>query len=61
MGEVLNGYKLLAPFQNRDAGFSRWTTGEKDGKVYFIKEFLNPVYPADSSLSEQITKEMKMV
>ena len=56
MGEVLNGYELLEPFQNKDAGFSRWAYARKDGKEYFIKEFLDPIYPIEESLSEDLRK-----
>ncbi|MCI7098820.1 MAG: protein kinase [Lachnospiraceae bacterium] len=56
MGEVLNGYELLGPFQNKDAGFSRWTYARKNGNEYFIKEFLDPIYPVEESLSEDLRK-----
>lgn len=49
MEETINGYTLLEPFQNRDAGFSRWTFAVKNGRDYFIKEFLDPVYPQDDA------------
>lgn len=57
MGEVINGYDLIEPLQNRDAGFSRWTYAVKDGKLYFLKEFMDPVYPAADSLSEKLRKQ----
>ena len=47
MEDVMNEYELLAPFQNKNAGFSRWTYAVKDKKAYFLKEFLNPVYPME--------------
>lgn len=45
--EIINGYTLLAPLKNENAGFSRWTYAEKDGREWFLKEFLDPVYPED--------------
>lgn len=51
MSEIINQYELLEPLQNRNAGFSRWTYATKAGKEYFLKEFLDPVYPTDESLS----------
>lgn len=47
MGEVINGYELLEPFQNRNAGFSRWTLALRRQEVFFLKEFMNPVYPGE--------------
>lgn len=57
MGEVINGYDLIEPLQNRDAGFSRWTYAVRDGKLYFLKEFMDPVYPAADSLSERLREQ----
>ena len=37
------------PFTNTNAGFARWAFARKDGKEYFIKEFLSPVCPRPSS------------
>ena len=52
MGEMINQYELLAPFQNKNAGFSRWTYAVRKGRSYFLKEFLSPVYPTGDALSE---------
>ena len=57
MEDVMNEYELLAPFQNKNAGFSRWTYAVKDKKAYFLKEFLNPVYPMGDSISEIMQKQ----
>ena len=57
MSEVMNQYELLAPFQNKDAGFSRWTYAKRKGKDYFLKEFLDPVYPTEESLSIELRKQ----
>ena len=48
---VINGYKLLAPFQNENAGFCRWTFGNQNGSIYFLKEFNDPIYPDETTLS----------
>ena len=58
MGETIGGYTLLKPLQNKNAGFSRWTFAEKDGKEFFIKELLDPLYPVDEELSEKIKSDM---
>lgn len=57
MGEILNQYELIEPFHNKNAGFSRWTFAKKEDKSYFIKEFLDPVYPMDVSLSENLREK----
>lgn len=41
-------YTLTQPMTSNKSGFSKWGFCVKDGKEYFIKEFLNPVYPLDS-------------
>lgn len=57
MSEVMNQYELLAPFQNKNAGFSRWTYATRKEKEYFLKEFLDPVYPTDESISLDLRKK----
>lgn len=56
MIEAINKYVLMAPFHNKDAGFSKWTLAKKGGKEYFIKEFLDPVYPTDTSISDEFLR-----
>lgn len=58
MEDILNGYALVAPFQNKDAGFCRWTFARNSYVEYFIKEFLDPVYPTDDSLSEKMKQSI---
>ena len=48
--EIINGYELLEPLKNKNAGFSRWTFAKKDGTEWFLKEFLDPVFPTDSKI-----------
>ncbi|MGM9617996.1 protein kinase domain-containing protein [Butyricicoccus sp.] len=50
MDEIINDYHLVQPFQNQDSGFSRWTYGTKNGSTFFLKEFLDPIYPVDPRL-----------
>jgi len=56
VGQLVNGYDLIEPFQNHNAGFSRWTYARQRGKVYFLKEFMDPIYPDDAALSETLRK-----
>jgi len=60
----IHGYILNGELSAKNAGSCRWgkctKEGEKEGKVYFIKEFLSPVYPLDSAeISEKILKKRK--
>ena len=59
MGDIINGYELLAPLQNHNAGFSRWTFAKRNGKEYFFKEFINPVYPDEDSLKKE-TRDIRI-
>lgn len=45
----INGYRINGELSNDNSGFSKWGFGQKNGNSYFIKEFLTPVYPTDSS------------
>lgn len=57
MSELINGYELTEPFQNHNAGFSRWTYAKRKGKTYFLKEFMNPIFPDEESLSPELRKK----
>lgn len=56
MGEIINGYELLAPLSNKNAGFAKWGHARKGGREFFIKEFLNPCYPTRNSPFDTHTK-----
>lgn len=56
--EIL-GYQLVTPFCNTNSGFARWAFAEKNGRHYFIKEFLSPVCPQSSSELPQSLLEQK--
>ncbi len=58
MGKIMNNYELLMDFQSQNAGFSQWTYARKNGKFYFLKKFLDPVYPSDDSLSEKLKSSL---
>ncbi|WP_243794348.1 protein kinase domain-containing protein [Saccharopolyspora gloriosae] len=44
-GDVIHGYRILGKPTNTDAGKCLWTFAEKDGREFFIKEFLDPRRP----------------
>ena len=45
--EMIGSYEKLTPFTNENAGTSEWCRAQKDGRPYFIKKFLKPVYPSE--------------
>ncbi len=62
MADYMNGYELLRDFSSENAGFCRWTFARKGGKEYFLKEFVDPVYPMDTvELSERIINDRKAI
>ena len=47
-------YKQLTSWTSEGAGTAEWCKAEKDGRQYFIKKFLSPVYPSkDLGLPEK--------
>jgi serine/threonine protein kinase len=54
--KVIHGYRLLGEFKTAGAGQCRWTFAKKDGKEYFIKEFLQPKYPLPGVPGSKETK-----
>lgn len=51
---IINGYELEESLKADNSGFSKWGFAVKDGRRYFIKEFLSPVYPV---YAEYLTEE----
>lgn len=51
----INGYSLLGEFTTNNAGFCRWAYCEKGGHKFFIKEFLDPIYPIGKTELSQKT------
>lgn len=57
-GDIINGYRILEDFKVA-GGMSKISFAEKEGKVYFIKEFLAPKYPTPDSPGSERIKEQK--
>lgn len=56
----INGYELKAELKNANSGFAKWGFAIKDGKEYFVKELINPVYPIDKSImSEELFRQRR--
>jgi eukaryotic-like serine/threonine-protein kinase len=58
-GDVLNGYRILEDFRVVGAGRSKWTFAAKDGREYFLKEFLSPTFPDEHAPGSAQTKMRK--
>jgi serine/threonine protein kinase len=58
-GDVINGYTILQDFRVVGAGLSKWTFAAKDGREYFIKEFLSPTWPDEHAPGSAQTKMRK--
>ncbi len=55
--ENIGLYRQTTEFTIENAGTSEWCRAERDGKQYFVKKMLSPVYPAkDIGLSEKFYK-----
>ncbi len=49
--ERLGTYEITRDFSNENAGFCAWGFGKKNGTEYFIKQFVDPKYPQDDTVS----------
>jgi eukaryotic-like serine/threonine-protein kinase len=58
-GDVINGYTVLEDFRVVGAGLSKWTFAAKDGREYFLKEFLSPTWPDEHAPGSAQTKMRK--
>ena len=44
-GDLVGPYRLLHDFTTTGGGMSMWTLAEREGRQYFLKQFLAPKYP----------------
>jgi len=56
---MLNGYTLKGELQNANSGFSKWGFAVKNGKEYFVKELISPVFPMDRSIMSDVLFEQR--
>ncbi|MDX2301587.1 MAG: protein kinase [Microscillaceae bacterium] len=59
-GDIIKGYKILKDFTTAGGGLSKWTFAQKNGKEYFMKEFLYPKYPTKNAPGSPETKARKL-
>ena len=58
-GEVLNGYSVATKPTNAGGGKCVWAFATQGGQEFFIKEFLEPKWPLDSSPGSASSKERR--
>lgn len=59
MTEEINGYHLVTEWTTAGGGNGQWAFAEKNGKEYFIKRFLRPTHPGDTSKGESESKKRR--
>ena len=57
---TINGYTIIGELTNENSGFSEWGFCYKDGREFFIKKFLSPVYPYNDTKISPKHKEKKI-
>jgi serine/threonine protein kinase len=58
-GDNIRGYTLTTDLKTAGGGQCIWGFAEKDGKEFFIKQFLAPKYPVAGAPGSESTKERK--
>lgn len=58
--ERLGSYQLSAALTNQNAGYSLWGFGTKNGREYFVKQFVEQKYPENDTVSspERLQKKL---
>lgn len=61
VGELISGYRLSTNGTTANGGRCVWAFGTKDGKAFFIKQFLSPKYPipGEAPGSEERKRKLK--
>lgn len=59
-GEYLGPYRLVSQGSTAGGGKSISARAERDGRSYFVKRHLNPVYPSDDAEMEEATRLRRM-
>ncbi|MBR4308606.1 MAG: protein kinase [Oscillospiraceae bacterium] len=57
--EKLGSYELTGHLTSQNSGYSVWGFGKKNGRDYFIKQFLSPKYPHNDTVSSPASLEKK--
>lgn len=58
--EMLGRYEQTTALSNRNAGSCRWCFAVRNGREFFIKEYLEPKHPETDTVSSPEKKERKL-
>ena len=58
-GEVINSYHVVTEPTNSGGGMCMWAFAIKNRREYFLKEFLQPKWPAPGSMGSPAGKERR--
>ncbi|MEC3975719.1 protein kinase domain-containing protein [Amycolatopsis sp. H20-H5] len=59
-GDVLHGYDIVTKPTNDNAGKCVWAFAVRDGREYFIKEFLDPKRPRPGGMGDENSKRLRL-
>jgi serine/threonine protein kinase len=59
IGDVIGKYTVTRDFDSANAGQCQWGFAEYGGQDFFIKKFLNPVYPGEKSPGSEKGKQKR--
>ena len=59
VGDTISKYTVTREFDSANGGQCQWGFGEYGGEEFFIKKFLNPVYPGESSPGSEKGKQKR--
>lgn len=57
--EKLGSYELTGHLSSQNSGYSVWGFGKKNGRDFFIKQFLSPKYPHNDTVSSAASLEKR--
>ena len=57
--EKLGSYLLTGHLTSQNSGYSVWGFGKKNGRDFFIKQFLSPKYPDNDTVSSPASIEKR--
>jgi eukaryotic-like serine/threonine-protein kinase len=59
VGDSIGKYTVTRDFDSANGGQCQWGFGEYGGEEFFIKKFLNPVYPGENSPGSEKGKQKR--
>ena len=56
----IGAYECETPFETAGSGSARWCVATRDGRRYFLKQFLSPVQPARASAASETLRQKQL-